>query len=89
MQKLYLFLLFCLLSTSVFAQQRDSIDVTQFVKNSFTQYGIKNALVTVKDSAGNIIDTVRTAPGNGSHDAQVELACSSPCDKVLHKGGAS
>lgn len=66
-----LFFILSLLPISIFAQQRDSIDVTQFVKNSFTQYGIKNALVTVKDSAGNIIDTVRTSPGNGSHGAQV------------------
>jgi len=53
------------------AQHRDSIYISQFVKNSFTQYGVRDALVTVTDTTGYIIDTLRTQPGNGSHDAQV------------------
>lgn len=65
-----LFMLLTLCSIA-YAQQKDSIYVTQFVKNSFTGYGVRNALVTVMDSLGNIIDTVRTEPGNGSHDAQL------------------
>lgn len=59
------------LSTMAIAQQSDSIYVNQFVKNSFTKFGVRNALVTISDSSGNMIDTVRTAPGNGSHDAQI------------------
>lgn len=68
------YLLICLLlqfSCILFAQQKDSIFISQFVKDSFTQYGIRNALVTVMDADGNVIDTVRTQQGNGSHDAQV------------------
>lgn len=53
------------------AQHKDSIYISQFVKNSFTQYGIRDALVTVMDTTGSIIDTLRTKPGNGSRDAQV------------------
>lgn len=50
-------------------QQRDSIYIGQFVKDSFTGYGIRNALVTVMDTTGTVIDTLRTEQGNGSHDA--------------------
>ena len=55
------------------AQHRDSISVCQFVKDSFTGYGIRNAFVTVMDTTGTVIDTLHTMPGNGSHDAQMWL----------------
>ncbi len=55
----------------VIAQKKDNIFVVQFIKNSFTQYGVRNAFVTVMDTTGNIIDTLRSTPGNGSHDAQM------------------
>src|SRR5574344_340244 len=63
--------LLLLMPSVISANQKDSIYVSQFVKDSFTQYGIRNAKVTVMDSVGNIIDTVRTQHCNGSHDAQV------------------
>lgn len=56
---------------SALTVSKDSIYISQFVKNSFTQYGVNNALVTVMDATGCIIDTVRTQPGSGGHDAQV------------------
>ena len=55
----------------VSAIEKDSLYIAQFVRNSFTRYGVRNALVTVMDSTGHVIDTLRTEPGNGSHDAQV------------------
>lgn len=67
---IYLFA-FLFIPSVLKAQQRDSIYISQFVKNSFTQYGIRDARVTVMDTTGCIIDTLRTQPGNGSHDAQV------------------
>ena len=53
------------------AQDRETIFVCQFVKNSFTGYGVRNAFVTVMDSTDNVIDTLRTERGSGSHDAQM------------------
>lgn len=64
---LYLLLL---IPSALWAIQKDSIYVDQFVKDSFTQYGIRNAKVTIMDMEGHIIDTVRTQAANGSHDAQ-------------------
>lgn len=61
--------LLLLLPSMASAQQRDSIYIGQFVKDSFTGYGIRNALVTVMDTTGTVIDTLRTEQGNGSHDA--------------------
>ncbi len=68
-------LLLCLLllPSMASARQRDSIYVSQFVKDSFTGYGIRNALVTVMDTTGTVIDTLRTKRGSGGHDAQVWL----------------
>ena len=53
------------------AQDRETIFVCQFVKNSFTGYGVRNAFVSVIDSTDNVIDTLRTERGSGSHDAQM------------------
>lgn len=65
-------LLLCLSSLSALSQSnKDSIYVGQFVRNSFTHYGVRNALVTVMDTAGRVIDTVRTMPGRGGQDAQL------------------
>jgi len=71
MIRLLLFALMLCVPRILSAQSSDSIYVSQFVKNSFTGYGVRSALVTVMDTAGCIIDTLRTFPGNGSHDAQV------------------
>ena len=51
---------FCLQSSVMYAVQKDSISIVQFVRDSFTRYGVRNALVTVMDSTGNVIDTTRT-----------------------------
>lgn len=74
---------------NMMAQHRDSISVCQFVKDSFTGYGIRNAFVTVMDTTGTIIDTLHTMPGNGSHDAQMWLLTvprqkSKFCIRVAH-----
>lgn len=53
------------------AQNRNTIYVSQYVKDSFTKYGIRNALITVTDTMGNILDTLRTSKGSGGHDAQI------------------
>ncbi|MCD8237355.1 MAG: outer membrane beta-barrel family protein [Prevotellaceae bacterium] len=68
----FLFLHVLLLIPSIIlAEQKDSIFVSQFVRDSFTRYGVRNAFVTVMNLDGHVLDTVRTQPGNGSHDAQV------------------
>lgn len=68
----FLFLHILLLIPSIIlAVQKDSIFISQFVKDSFTRYGVRNAFVTVMNLDGHVLDTVRTQPGNGSHDAQV------------------
>jgi hypothetical protein len=58
--RIYLTLILLLVVFPSVAQERSTIFIEQYVKNSFTKYGIHNALVTVMDSAGNVIDTVRT-----------------------------
>ena len=60
-----------LISSMASAARKDSIYINQYVRNSFTQYGVRNALVTVMDDNGRIIDTLRTIPGSGGHDAQI------------------
>ena len=60
-----------LISSMASAARKDSIYINQYVRNSFTQYGVRNALVTVMDDNGRIIDTLRTVPGSGGHDAQI------------------
>lgn len=70
MKFLFLYVLFQI-SSIVLAAQKDSIFISQFVKDSFTQYGVRNAFVTVMDLDGHVLDTVRTQSGRGSHDAQV------------------
>lgn len=55
----------------LFAQKRNTIYISQYVKDSFTKYGIRNALITIADTAGNVIDTLRTSKGSGGHDAQI------------------
>lgn len=63
--------LLLLIPSSMLAVQKDSIFISQFVKDSFTQYGVRNAFVTVMNLEGNVLDTMRTQPGNGSRDAQI------------------
>lgn len=69
--RLLLLSLLLLLPAAMSASERDSIFINQFVKDSFTKYGVRNALVTIMTADGQVIDTVRTMPGNGSHDAQL------------------
>lgn len=52
------------------AQSADSIYVSQFVRDSFTRHGIKDAVVTVIAQNGKC-DTLRTFPGKGNLDAQL------------------
>lgn len=70
MRFLFLHILF-LIPSIILAIQKDSIFISQFVRDSFTRYGVRNAFVTVMNLDGHVLDTVRTQPGNGSHDAQV------------------
>lgn len=68
----YFFLhVFLLMPSIMLAVQKDSIFICQFVRDSFTQYGVRNAFVTVMNLEGGVLDTLRTQPGKGSHDAQV------------------
>lgn len=69
--KLFFLHLLLLIPSTILAVQKDSIFISQFVKDSFTQYGVRNAFVTVMNLEGYVLDTIRTQPGNGSHDAQV------------------
>lgn len=69
--KLFFLHLLLLIPSTMLAVQKDSIFISQFVKDSFTQYGVRNAFVTVMNLEGYVLDTIRTQPGNGSHDAQV------------------
>lgn len=62
---------FCMLPSVIQAIQKDSISIAQYVRDTFTRYGVKNALVTVMDSTGNVIDTTRTIPGAGDHNGQI------------------
>lgn len=41
-----------LISSMASAARKDSIYINQYVRNSFTQYGVRNALVTVMDDNG-------------------------------------
>lgn len=45
-----------LISSMASAARKDSIYINQYVRNSFTQYGVRNALVTVMDDNGRIIE---------------------------------
>ena len=69
--KLFFLHVLLLIPSTMLAVQKDSIFISQFVKDSFTQYGVRNAFVTVMNLEGYVLDTIRTQPGNGSHDAQV------------------
>lgn len=69
--KLFFLQVLLLIPSTMLAVQKDSIFISQFVKDSFTQYGVRNAFVTVMNLEGNVLDTMRTQPGNGSHDAQI------------------
>lgn len=69
--KLFFLHLLLLIPSTMLAVQKDSIFISQFVKDSFTQYGVRNAFVTVMNLEGYVLDTICTQPGNGSHDAQV------------------
>lgn len=53
-----------------YAQSADSIYVSQFVRDSFTRHGIKDAVVTFLAQDGKC-DTLRTFPGKGNLDAQL------------------
>ena len=69
--KLFFLYVLLLFPSTMLAVQKDSIFISQFVKDSFTQYGVRNAFVTVMNLEGYVLDTIRTQPGNGSHDAQI------------------
>lgn len=69
--KLFFLHVLLLIPSTMLAVQKDSIFISQFVKDSFTQYGVRNAFVIVMNLEGYVLDTIRTQPGNGSHDAQV------------------
>lgn len=56
---------------SSFAQDRNSIFVCQFVRDSFTKYGIPDVFITLADSSGVLIDTMRTERGNAPHDGRM------------------
>ena len=53
-----------------YAQSADSIYVSQFVRDSFTRHGIKDAVVTIFGQDGKC-DTLRTFSGKGNLDAQL------------------
>ena len=48
---------FCLSAQNL---NRDSIEISQRVSDSFTQHGIPDVLITLADSNGVLIDTLRT-----------------------------
>lgn len=56
---------------STFAQDKNTIFVCQFVRDSFTKYGIPDVFITLADSSGVLIDTMRTEKGNASHGARM------------------
>ena len=56
---------------SSFAQDKNTIFVCQFVRDSFTKYGIPDVFITLADSSGVLIDTMRTEEGNASHGARM------------------
>ena len=49
-----------LITTGMFAQERDSIKVCQPISDSFTKLGIPDVFVTLCDTNGIMIDTLRT-----------------------------
>lgn len=52
----FLFLHVLLLIPSIMlAVQKDSIFISQFVRDSFTQYGVRNAFVTVMNLEGYVL----------------------------------
>ena len=65
-----LIIMLLLFVAQLHGQNRDSIYISQYVKNSFTMYGVSDALITIMDTTGNIIDTVRTTQASGSHEAR-------------------
>lgn len=66
-----IFLFLCAYIVCVFsnAQDRDSIDVVQYISDAFTKHGITDAHVTLADTNGIQIDTFRTERQNGSNKA--------------------
>ena len=60
LRNLCLFLLGTFFFTPSFAQNKEEIYIFQKVVNSFTRMGIGNALVTITDAEGTLIDTLRT-----------------------------
>lgn len=55
-----LIILCCLQSLCIFAAERDSIYISQHVSDSFTRHGIPDVFITLADSNGVLIDTMRT-----------------------------
>lgn len=68
---IFVLCIFCMQPSRVHAIQKDSIIIVQYVRDSFTHYGIRNALVTIMDTTRNVIDTTRTIPASGGHDGQI------------------
>ena len=64
------FLFLLISNVSAFAQ-KDSIDILQYVKDSFTKYGIDDVRITLADNEGNVIDTLRTEEGGGTHHPRI------------------
>ena len=56
----------------MFAQERDSIKVCQPISDSFTKYGIPDVFVTLCDTNGIMIDTLRTFTILGFREARWE-----------------
>lgn len=56
---------------SSFAQDKNTIFVCQFVRDSFTKYGIPDVFITLADSSGVLIDTMRTERGNAPRDGRM------------------
>lgn len=51
----------CLLQTmGLFAQEKDSINVYHYISDSFTKQGIPDVFITLTDTNGIVIDTMRT-----------------------------
>ena len=71
MKKILLSIYYCMIVCSSIAQNRDSIFIVQYVRDSFTKYGIPNVYVTLTDTCGILIDNLWTENGNGSHDAKI------------------
>lgn len=66
---LLLYLGIQVISINMFSQERDSIYVTQLVRDSFTKFGISDAFITITDTNGILIDTLWTKSISHFHNA--------------------